>query len=281
MEPQAVFYASACLREQAAALAARYALRLVDASALHGARQRAQVEFYEAAVGAGEFLAFRLGDAGLELVRVDSERMVAIGVDFMAPEVNYRRQRGGGRGEAIVRAVALPPEGDWHVLDATAGMGGDAFVLASVGCRVTMLERVPALQALLADGLARARAADPEGDPEFVRVIERMSLVEGDAVNHLAALADADCPDVVYLDPMFPERRKTAAVKKEMQIFHHLVGADADAGALLEVALSRARQRVVVKRPRLADPVEGPPPDHVLAGVRNRFDLYLPAARRP
>jgi 16S rRNA (guanine1516-N2)-methyltransferase len=79
---------------------------------------------------------------------------------------------------------------------------------------------------------------------------------------------------VVYLDPMFPGRNKSAAVKKEMQVFHHLVGPDADASELLAAALGRARQRVVVKRPRLADPVAGPPPDHVLEGVRNRFDLY-------
>jgi 16S rRNA (guanine1516-N2)-methyltransferase len=253
------------------------ALPAVDASAVAGARQRVQVAFYQAAVGASELLAFRLGDAGLEMVQLAAGRMVAIRVDFMAPEVDYRRHRGGGRGEAIVRAVGLRAGEALQVLDATAGMGGDAFVLASVGCRVTMLERVPALQALLADGLARARAADRGADPEFARVIDRMLLVEADAVAHLSALAEADCPDVIYLDPMFPGRRKSAAVKKEMQVFHDLVGGDGDADRLLEVALTRARRRVVVKRPRLADPLAGPAPDHVLAGVRNRFDLYIPA----
>lgn len=279
MEPQAVFYGSAALREQAAALATRHKLRLVDISAVDGARQRLQLEFFKQAVGAEDFFAFVWSEAGLALMQVESGRMVTIQADFADPSVDYRRRHGGGRGEAIARAVGLRGQEPLSVVDATTGLGGDAFILAALGCRMTLLERVPALQDLLANGLARGAEVGASSDPELGAAIARMTLVRGDAVDYLRALPSEESPDVIYLDPMFPERRKSAAVKKEMQLFHRLVGADADAGALLGVALTRARQRVVVKRPRLADPLEGPPPDHLLEGVRNRYDLYVTAGR--
>ena len=136
-----------------------------------------------------------------------------------------------------------------------------------------MLERVPALAELLADGLSRGVAASVS-DSDSSAILRRMELIEADAINYLNGLSAEARPDVIYLDPMFPERRKSAAVKKEMQVLHHLVGPDADASELLLAALAQARQRVVIKRPRSAGPVAGQPPDHVIEGVRNRFDLY-------
>ncbi len=274
MEPQAVFYAAAQVRSEAADLARRHGLPLNDAAAVAGARQRERLEFFKQAVGADDFFAFFWSEAGLALMQVESSRLVTIQADFADPSVDYRRRRGGGRGEAIARAVGLRGQEPLSVVDATAGLGGDAFILAALGCRMTLLERVPALQELLADGLERAAEVGAASDPELAAAIARMRLVRGDAVDYLKALPATEQPDVIYLDPMFPERKKSAAVKKEMQLFHRLVGADADAGGLLAVALTRARQRVVVKRSRLADPLEGPPPDHVLEGVRNRYDLY-------
>lgn len=279
MQPQAVFYESSGLYTQAAELAARHRLPVVDASGVAGARQRARLHFYRGAVEAPEFLAFRLSSfSGLELVLVELERMVAIKADFTSPSVQYRRLRGGGRSEAIARAVGMGGDTPPSVLDATAGLGGDSFVLASLGCQVILLERVPALQDLLADGLSRARYESAVTDPGLAGALDRMHLVQGDAVEYLTKLPLAQRPEVIYLDPMFPERKKSAAVKKEMQVFHRLVGPDEDVPRLLSVALVQASRRVVVKRPRLAEPVEGRPPDHVLRGVRNRFDLYLTAS---
>ena len=74
---------------------------------------------------------------------------------------------------------------------------------------------------------------------------------------------------------MFPPRSKSALVKKEMRVFHALVGSDDDADELLPAALRVARKRVVVKRPRIAPALEGARPSHVLAGKRNRYDIYV------
>ena len=275
MQPRAVFYEASDQQTQAAELAARHRLPVFDASGIAGARQRERLEFYRSAVEETEFLAFRFRSFGVELALVDANRIIAIHADFTSPGVRYRRQHGGGRSEVIARAIGVSGEAPLTVVDATAGLGGDAFVLASLGCRMTLLERVPALQELLADGLARARCESAaSSDPKLAGAAARMHLPGGDAIEYLAELAVTQRPQVIYLDPMFPERKKTAAVKKGMQILHRLVGPDEDAGRLLAVALEQAGQRVVVKRPRLADPLEGRPPDHVLRGVRNRFDLY-------
>ena len=276
MRPRAVFYEASDQQTQADELAARHRLPVVDASRLDGARQRVRLEFYRSVVEETEFLAFNLSSRGLELALVDTDRMLAIHADFMSPGARYRRQHGGGRSEAIARAIGVSGDAPLTVVDATAGLGGDALVLAGLGCRMTLLERVPALQELLADGLARARReAAASSDSKLAGAVARMHLAGDDAIEYLAELPVTQRPQVIYLDPMFPERKKTAAVKKEMQVLHRLVGPDEDAARLLAVALEQAGQRVVVvKRPRLADPLEGRPPDHVLRGVRNRFDLY-------
>jgi 16S rRNA (guanine1516-N2)-methyltransferase len=164
------------------------------------------------------------------------------------------------------------------VVDATAGPGRDAFVLASLGADVLLIERVPAIFALLKDGLARALA-----DADTRAIAERMHLVLGDAIHQLEALVARTpvAPQVVHLDPMFPHRDKSALVKKEMRLFRQLAGDDQDAPRLLEAALDVATHRVVVKRPRGAPPIEGPPPRHVLEGKTSRYDLYVHRALGP
>ncbi len=140
------------------------------------------------------------------------------------------------------------------VLDATAGLGRDAFVLASLGCRVQMVERHPVVAALLEDGLQRAKQDDEIG----AWVSERISLLHAsshDALQQLASDPNFTSPDVVYLDPMYPHpenKKKPPWSKKEMRVFQSLVGADNDADALLEPALQLAQKRVVVKRPDYA-----------------------------
>lgn len=188
-------------------------------------------------------------------------------VDFDSPAALYRRQHGGGRGESVARAIGLRSGvGPQRVLDATAGLGGDASVLAAVGCQVQMLERNPWVYALLQDGLLRCQEAGT--DAAFS---ERLSLAYGSLGDKELA---ADEFDVIYLDPMFPERRKGGQVKKEMQVFHDLVGKDEDAGGLLQVALKQAVKRVVVKRPRRAPWLGDVKPSSSLEGKRCRYDLY-------
>ncbi len=201
-------------------------------------------------------------------------------VDFVGGSAAHRRRFGGGKGQDIAKAVGLADAGkrQLHVLDATAGLGRDAFVLASLGCRMTLIERSDVVQALLIDGLRRG--AD---DLEVGAIVQNMTLAQGDALNVMAAMADkamANRPDIVYLDPMFPHRRKAAAVKKEMRLFQDLVGEDPDADELLTQALALARFRVVVKRPRLAPDLGGKMPNYRLEGKSGRFDVYTLASIR-
>jgi 16S rRNA (guanine1516-N2)-methyltransferase len=194
-------------------------------------------------------------------------------VDFCAGSVAHRRQQGGGKGQMIAKAVGLGPKFRPRILDATAGLGKDAFVLACLGCEVTMMERSPVAFALLTDGLQRAQTFAAENDPELATILARLSLRAGDSIEFLRG-ATEPVAEVIYLDPMFPERQKQAAVKKEMQAFHAVIGQDLDAEALLKAAVAKAGYRVVVKRPRLAPAVDGMTASYDLQGKSSRFDIY-------
>lgn len=197
-----------------------------------------------------------------------------IQVDFCAGAAAHRRQFGGGRGQIIAKAVGVSSKFKPHVLDATAGLGSDAFVLASLGCEVTMLERSPVARALLRDGLRRAQEyAYAQQDRDLTAIVARMHLVTGDSIHWLERHSDT-VADVIYLDPMFPERNKKAAVKKAMQALHVVVGMDEDEAKLLAAAQGRARFRIVVKRPRLAPAIAGSPPTYQLSGKACRYDIY-------
>lgn len=150
-----------------------------------------------------------LTDTRLELRKLDEPKLGAVYVDFVDGAVAHRRKFGGGRGQSIAKAVGLKSGAMPTVVDATAGLGRDAFVLASLGCKVTLIERSPVVAALLQDGLARA-AQDPEIGPW---VSERMHLLQGPAVDNLLALSER--PEVIYLDPMFPTSRSRRWSKRD------------------------------------------------------------------
>lgn len=197
-------------------------------------------------------------------------------VDFAHGPLGYRKRQAGHAREPLARAVGIKnsPRAT-SVMDATGGLGRDAFMLARLGCRVTVIERAPIMAALLRDGLFRVRTV-----PGTAEVVARMHLIEGDAADYLARLDEAARPDVVYLDPMYPERSKSALVKKEMRYLRALVGDDIDAPTLLIAALRVARRRVVVKRSRLAQALAGPPPSTTQTGSTTRFDIYVTAPAR-
>lgn len=212
------------------------------------------------------------GDEGLKLVGDEKRYGKPLGIDFVAGKAAHRRRFGGGRGQLVAKACGLAKGVTPSIVDATAGLGRDAFVLASLGAQVLLIERVAAIAALLEDGLERASR-----NSDTVAIASRMTLQHGDAAQSLAELvANAHfAPQVIHLDPMFPHRAKSALVKKEMRLFRELAGDDDDAPRLLEVALDVATHRVVVKRPRKAPPIEGPAPQHMLEGKTSRYDLYV------
>lgn len=222
--------------------------------------------------GAGDYV-LEITDEGVS-VRSAGPKSALVRCDFVYGALAHRRRFGGGRGQAIARAVGIKGGRTLTVTDLTAGLGRDGFVLATLGARVWMMERHPVVAALLADGLARA-ALGAQHDPALQAILARLTQVAGDGRGWLRQLAAAERPDVIYLDPMFPERGKSARVKKDMAVLQEIVGADDDADQLLSAALNCARYRVVVKRPRLAPAVLGAArPGYSLEGKSTRYDIY-------
>ena len=210
----------------------------------------------------------------LQLVEIADDAPGPVFVDFLSGAVAHRQQFGGGRGQTIAKAVGLKGGNNPSVVDATAGLGRDAFVLASLGCQVTMVERSAVVAALLADGLQRAAI-----DAEFRACFEaRLHLVHANAISWMNELSETDFPDVVYLDPMFPHKQKSALVKKEMRLFQKLLGVDESTGELLTAALRIAKKRVVVKRPDHAPCLSDRKPTMQIKGKKHRFDVYVKAA---
>ena len=206
----------------------------------------------------------------LELRKLDEPKLGAIAVNFVDGTMAHRRKFGGGRGEAVAKAVGI--KGDYlpTVIDATAGLGRDAFVLAAIGCKVQLIERNPVVSALLEDGLTRAYQ-----DPEIGEFMQsRMVLLPFHTISEYAN-ANAKPVDVVYFDPMFPHKQKSALVKKEMRVFQHLVGADLDSDDFFQPAKQVARKRVVVKRPDYAPFIADQKPDFSQTTKNHRFDVYL------
>lgn len=224
--------------------------------------------------GDAEF-ALQVSVDGLQLQELAAAAPGPLRVDFIEGALAHRRQFGGGSGQMIAKAIGIQPGVRPSVLDATAGLGRDAFVLACLGCQVQMIERNPIVAALLSDGLRRARLGS-----EVVGIVQRMPLLVGDAIELMAAWTD-EPPQVIHLDPMFPSREKSALVKKEMRLFKPLVGADDDASELLAAALALASHRVVVKRPRKAPAIAGATPTYSLDGKSSRYDIYAKKSLKP
>lgn len=260
------------------ALSDQFAIPFVDASDLSGAKPRQIERFIRSQIVPNKLepsYIFLLSSQGLSLAQLTDDSLLGIRADFHGATVNYRRHKGGGKAQMIAKAVGIKTGQAPSILDATAGLGGDAFVLASLGCNLTMTERVAEVRALLKDGLSVAKEWGTIHDATLLDILNRMQLIESDASTYMQSLNQANKPDVVYLDPMFPARSKSAQVKKEMRVFHDLVGTDPDADRLLEAALTCAKKRVVVKRPRIAPRLAEQTPSYALKGKSNRFDVYV------
>jgi len=194
----------------------------------------------------------------------------AIQITFTAGHNTHRLRYGGGKKQPLARAIGIGKTKNLHVLDATAGYGSDAFVLASLGCNVTLTERVSVLAAMLSIALAEARA-----DAEIEVIAKRMQLQHMDAKTWLATQHSSSAIDVIYLDPMYPSSTKKALTKKNMQALKVLAGPDQDGGQLLNLALATGVKRVVVKRPSGAATLSDRKPDLNFSSPNTRYDVYL------
>ncbi len=196
-----------------------------------------------------------------------------LSVDFLTGQTAHRQKYGGGRGQPLARAVGIKQgKGLPTIVDATAGLAGDAFVLASLGCSVQMIEQSPIVAALVEDAISRASC-----DQDFQKIlVTGFSMQLGNSIDVLTEIAADRPPDTVYLDPMFPDRSKSAAVKKNMQMLQRLLGHSDDEAGLLQAARQCAIKRVVVKRPKGAPWLAKVQPSSEIRSRKTRYDLYLP-----
>lgn len=201
----------------------------------------------------------------------DTTLNTAIHVDFVEGMLAHRQQFGGGRGQAIAKAIGLKQGNTPCVTDITAGLARDAYILASLGCKVTLVEQSAVLYTLVEDGIQRGLA-----DEASASILKNfVNLVHSDSILYMQHMDNDTKPDVIYMDPMYPKRKKTALVKKDMQILQHLLGKDENAPLLLKTALDSAAGRVVVKRPAHAAPVNGIEPSTSINSKKTRYDVYL------
>ena len=155
-----------------------------------------------------------------------------------------------------------------NIVDATAGLGYDAFILASIGAKVTLIERSEKMYDILQNGINEGVAFGGE----IERIINRMDLLLGDSKDILVKLS----PEVVMIDTMYKDRKKTALVKNNMRLVREIVGPDSDYVELLEIALNCAKNRVVLKQPRYADPIrEIRKCSHQILGKTIRYDVFM------
>lgn len=213
----------------------------------------------------GFFLKFEA--AGLTLYQNHPQAPGGLCVEFSAPDIERRRKQ-GIRSQGLGKALGLKKLKQATVLDATAGLGRDAFLMAAAGCQLQLLEKSAVVWALLADGLARASRAGGE----LATISARVQLQHNDFLNIAGQLSQVD---IVYLDPMFPQPGKRGKSKKGMFLLQELLGHDEERPELLSAARALAKHRVVVKRARLSPALAGVEPDISFKGSSNRYDVYL------
>ena len=188
--------------------------------------------------------------------------------DFLQGAVNHRLRFGGGRGQHLPKAVGMKGGQSPTIIDATAGLGRDAFLLASLGSHVTLIERSDIIHELLAAGMDVARQAGGQHQD----IMDRMTLIHGDSITLLPHMQ----ADVVLVDPMHPPRQKSALAKGEMRAIRDIVGVDEDQQLLVETALAMATKRVVLKWPAKAAPLAGlRPASHQIIGKSIRYDVFM------
>jgi len=210
-----------------------------------------------------------LREAKLGLQATTPPKKSPLSIDFLSGPAYYRFLHDRRISQPLAKAVGIKGGYRPSVLDGTAGFGEDGFVLASLGCSVTMIERSPIIWALLADAISRA------GEHRAIKTVfnRQVTLKLTDTIDYLSSCSGIH--DTVYLDPMYPSTPKTALNKQRMRTLRELVGDDSDGSELLSAALQGARRRVAVKRPIRAVSLDGREPSFVVTAKSCRYDVYL------
>ena len=208
-----------------------------------------------------------------------SEEGVALcsrGMKLMADltESIPRLKKGRLTGEMLVHAARIKgADRELTAIDATAGFGEDALLLAAAGFKIDLYEFDPIIFILLEDAVNRARQVD-----ELKEAVSRMSLHNTDSIAALNSLSDKDSPDIVLLDPMFPERSKTGSVKKKFQLLQRLESPCSTEEELMAAALKANPHKIVIKRPAKGPYLAGKKPDYSVPGKAIRYDVIISKA---
>ena len=187
---------------------------------------------------------------------------------FIEGPILHRLKYGKGRGQNLAKAVGFKFNKNRTIIDATAGLGYDAFILASLGANVTLIERSEKIYDLLKAAISEAKLYGGE----ISKIVNRMNLLFGDSKDILPNIA----PEVILIDTMYKDRKKSALVKSDMRLVREVVGSDSDHVELINVALNNASKRVVIKQPRYAetlDNIKGC--SHQILGKTIRYDVYV------
>ena len=187
---------------------------------------------------------------------------------FVEGRILHRLKYGKGRGQNLAKAFGMRYNKNRNIIDATAGLGYDSFILASLGANVTLIERSKKMYEILQNGIDEGKSFGGE----IEKIINRMELIFGDSKDILPKLK----PEVIMIDTMYKVRKKTALVKNNMRLVREIVGPDSDYIELLKVALNCAKNRVVLKQPRYAEPIkEIRKCSHQILGRTIRYDVYM------
>ena len=187
---------------------------------------------------------------------------------FIEGPILHRLKYGKGRGQNLAKAVGFKFNKNRTIIDATAGLGYDAFILASLGANVTLIERSEKIYDLLKSAISEAKLYGGE----ISKIVNRMNLLFGDSKDILPKIA----PEVILIDTMYKERKKSALVKNDMRLVREVVGSDSDHVELINVALNNASKRVVIKQPRYAETLDNIKVcSHQILGKTIRYDVYI------
>ena len=178
----------------------------------------------------------------------------------------HRITKGRLHHEMLIHA-AKTKDTDPRAIDATAGMGEDALLLAAFGYEVTLFEQNAVIAALLRDAMERA-----EKHPILGEIVGRMHLIEGNSVEYLSGCTEK--PDLIYLDPMFPARQKSGLINKKLQLIQKLENPCMEEALLLEAAIKAEPKKIIIKRPLKGACLAGKEPSYTIKGKAIRYDCF-------
>lgn len=249
----------------------------LDSAYCESIKQVTQLPLVDSSQNAEFTHILKLDGAGLSLsaleLRAGEIHKQPTCVNFQDASLLYRKAS-FGKHQGLAKAVGLNKHEPMHVLDATAGLGRDAFILAGMGCEVRMIEQSPVIYSLIIDGLKRAAETN---DQALNDILQKMSLHHAKAQDWFEEIKQGKQakPDVIYLDPMFPPRSKNANVKKDIALLQEVLGFDEDSNSLLEAARGCAKHRIVVKRPGSRVRKGSIKPSFIVPGKTAHFEVFV------